>query len=88
MSDGEYIQWLESIVAKLPQTKDRMHVVPGVDRVWHPDACVLFEKLVALTINVDGRAYWCDAARGYKISDCYSTLEAAEKVRKESQNPA
>ena len=64
---------LQSIVDRLPTTADGVPVVPGIDRVWHPD----FQG--AGTPRDERFAYWACYNRG--IGTCYSTREAAEKAR-------
>jgi hypothetical protein len=62
------------IVARIPTTADCVHVVPGIDRVWHPD----FQG--SGTPKDDRFAYW--ACYNRKISECYSTKAAMEAARK------
>lgn len=64
---------LQSIVDRLPKTADGVLVVPGIDRVWHPD-------FQGTGTPRDNRfAYWSCYNRD--IGTCYSTREAAEKAR-------
>lgn len=80
---------LESLVAKLPKTKDGVSVVPTVDTVW----CVIRGNVIELpywlhgggvtqAVDEDGAGYiWLGGGRWeyarYDVMDCYSTEEAA-----------
>lgn len=76
---------LETIIAKLPETKDGIHVLPG-DTVWSIAADGTTEERVVLWAT---EAHpWPGYSAGFgvegppiPVEDCYSTLEAAEAAR-------
>ena len=74
MQAGE-LERRQAIIDKLPKTADDVPVVPGKDRVFHPNERCTEGNLQALRLDTDNGA---SCFRWYLIQDCYSTREAAE----------
>jgi hypothetical protein len=85
------VEQLHAIVDRLPRTADGVPVVPGVDRVWWPNAddhtdhwqqgetpgCYGLMPCWTYETNENGEAI----ERQIRVDECYSSREAAERAR-------
>lgn len=73
---------LADIVSKLPVTADGVRVVPKLDRVWYlsQSGFVLASENIWRDTTQDGSP-WMAASHCVRVSNCYSTREAAERSR-------
>lgn len=94
MEAKELIRDLLAIVERLPVTADGVPVVPEQDIVWvYEDGYYLHKRRIVWRYNPKAKAarkngWWTSPIYGHtewselRVSECYSSVEAAEAARK------